>query len=59
MRRRNFFFGPLLIVAAAFCSHAAGQDVQLLNVSYDPTRELYREFNGGTFDRLYQPSSGR
>jgi len=36
----------VLLVAAAFVAqqvHAA--DVSLLNVSYDPTRELYQEFN--------------
>ncbi len=32
-----------LIVAAG--AGAAAKDVKLLNVSYDPTRELYREFN--------------
>jgi sulfate/thiosulfate transport system substrate-binding protein len=32
-------------VALAFESKAGGQDVTLLNVSYDPTRELYKDFN--------------
>jgi sulfate transport system substrate-binding protein len=42
-------FSSLLLVAIAGCSQAAAQDVEksvrLLNVSYDPTRELYKEFN--------------
>jgi sulfate/thiosulfate-binding protein len=37
-----------LFVAAAFmlaAGNAVAKDVELLNVSYDPTRELYRELN--------------
>jgi sulfate transport system substrate-binding protein len=37
-----------VLTAAAGCeqsSASGGQSVQLLNVSYDPTREFYREFN--------------
>jgi sulfate/thiosulfate transport system substrate-binding protein len=35
-----------LIAGAALLSSAAfAKDIKLLNVSYDPTRELYREFN--------------
>ena len=33
----------LLLAFTAFAAH--GKDVQLLNVSYDPTREFYREVN--------------
>jgi sulfate/thiosulfate transport system substrate-binding protein len=48
--RRNFIKHQLLaITAAAFGLHTAPalaeQPVTLLNVSYDPTRELYVEFN--------------
>jgi sulfate transport system substrate-binding protein len=36
----------LLLLAGALLSHAAyAADVTLLNVSYDPTRELYQDFN--------------
>jgi sulfate transport system substrate-binding protein len=35
----------LLSVATLAAPFAAAADVELLNVSYDPTRELYREFN--------------
>lgn len=47
--RRDFIKIPLAASAAAALSMAGlpalGQTVQLLNVSYDPTRELYVEFN--------------
>jgi sulfate/thiosulfate transport system substrate-binding protein len=45
MRFRSGFFGSVLILAAGLASPSAAQDLQLLNVSYDPTRELYREVN--------------
>lgn len=35
----------LLLVAAALSAGAAAKDFALLNVSYDPTRELYVDFN--------------
>ena len=36
----------IVLGLAALCSSPAfAQDVTLLNVSYDPTRELYKEFN--------------
>jgi len=34
------FFAASLIASSVFA-----KDITLLNVSYDPTRELYREFN--------------
>ena len=34
-----------LAAAALFAGSAAAKDVELLNVSYDPTRELYVEYN--------------
>ncbi len=37
---------------------AAAQQVTLLNVSYDPTRELYREYNAA-FARAWQQRSGQ
>ena len=41
--RSAFFLGAsLFLLLSAFGAHA---DTRLLNVSYDPTRELYREFN--------------
>jgi sulfate/thiosulfate transport system substrate-binding protein len=35
----------LALVAPAVSYHAYAADVSLLNVSYDPTRELYQDFN--------------
>jgi sulfate/thiosulfate transport system substrate-binding protein len=37
---------------------ATGAAIELLNVSYDPTRELYREVND-TFVRHYAETHGR
>ena len=34
-----------VIVAGLFAGSAWAADVSLLNVSYDPTRELYSEYN--------------
>ena len=41
---RKFFLSVLLCAASAQASYA-GSSVSLLNVSYDPTRELYQEIN--------------
>jgi sulfate transport system substrate-binding protein len=37
---------------------AAAQQVQMLNVSYDPTRELYQEFNAA-FAKFWQQKGGQ
>jgi sulfate transport system substrate-binding protein len=34
-----------VLLAAGLSSAATAKDIELLNVSYDPTRELYEEFN--------------
>lgn len=51
MLKKGFFI-PLLLLGAIGCSNSSnstesggGKAVKLLNVSYDPTRELYVEFN--------------
>jgi len=41
---RNLLFGMVLALPA-FAGLAHGKDKELLNVSYDPTREFYAEFN--------------
>ena len=41
---RNLLFGMVLALPA-FAGLANGKDKELLNVSYDPTREFYAEFN--------------
>src|SRR5688500_9487878 len=38
-------FKSLLLALAATATIASAEPVQLLNVSYDPTREFYIEFN--------------
>jgi sulfate/thiosulfate transport system substrate-binding protein len=48
-------FFTILGVAAASSSHA--KDIELLNVSYDPTRELYEEINT-KFAEQYKASKG-
>jgi len=47
-----------LALAAAAAVSASAADVTLLNVSYDPTRELYQEFNAA-FARYWQQKSGK
>ncbi|SHH86516.1 sulfate ABC transporter substrate-binding protein [Pollutimonas bauzanensis] len=47
-----------LIVAGLFAAHGANAaEVSLLNVSYDPTRELYQEFNQA-FAKHWKESTG-
>ncbi len=53
--RRALLAGAALALPAL---PAAAQQVTLLNVSYDPTRELYREYNAG-FARTWQQRSGQ
>lgn len=55
----------LTLLAATACSRAGlqqggggGAAVRLLNVSYDPTREMYREFNDA-FARYWHAESGQ
>jgi sulfate transport system substrate-binding protein len=43
----------LLIASGIFCATAAQADVTLLNVSYDPTRELYKDL-GAAFAASYK-----
>jgi len=42
---RSFLRTAATLVLAAAAGLAAAKDVTLLNVSYDPTRELYQEYN--------------
>src|SRR3982074_2837331 len=49
----------VLVIAALFwASSAYAADVSLLNVSYDPTRELYADFNKA-FAAAYQKETGK
>jgi sulfate/thiosulfate transport system substrate-binding protein len=49
----------LALVAGALLlsTGAVAKDVKLLNVSYDPTRELYREYNAA-FSKYWQAKTG-
>jgi sulfate/thiosulfate transport system substrate-binding protein len=46
-----------LLIATALVAGGARADVALLNVSYDPTRELYQEFNAA-FAKHWKAKSG-
>jgi sulfate transport system substrate-binding protein len=55
---RPFHLLFALIAAVAFlAASASAKDITLLNVSYDPTRELYEEFNQA-FARHWQAKTG-
>src|SRR6187402_127200 len=47
-----------LVAGLLWASSAVAADVSLLNVSYDPTRELYAEFNKA-FAVAYQKETGK
>jgi sulfate/thiosulfate transport system substrate-binding protein len=47
-----------LVVGLLWASSAFAADVTLLNVSYDPTRELYADFNKA-FSAAYQQETGK
>ncbi|MEY2932249.1 MAG: Sulfate-binding protein precursor [Pseudomonadota bacterium] len=50
--------GPTTVTAAAAPAPAAGKEIDLLNVSYDPTRELWRDLNE-KFTASYEKEHGR
>jgi sulfate/thiosulfate transport system substrate-binding protein len=47
----------LALTLAAQATPAPAKDLKLLNVSYDPTRELYQEFNA-VFAKLWKEKTG-
>src|SRR5262245_17744597 len=47
-----------LLLGLAAPLHAATEPVTLLNVSYDPTRELYQDFNAA-FGKYWQAKTGQ
>jgi sulfate/thiosulfate-binding protein len=47
----------LMVGWGAFFDIASAKDVKLLNVSYDPTRELYQDINGA-FAKYWQAKTG-
>ena len=52
------FLAAAFVAGAARVAPAAAEDVTLLNVSYDPTRELYQEFNAA-FAKQWRAKSGK
>jgi len=59
MVRRNSRIGRLLVIGSLlWAGSALAADVTLLNVSYDPTRELYGDFNKA-FAAAYQKDTGK
>ena len=57
MRRAPFLALVLLAGSTAFSAATPAKDVQLLNVSYDPTRELYKDINAA-FARQWKQKTG-
>jgi sulfate/thiosulfate transport system substrate-binding protein len=55
--RTRFIFPALTALALGFATASAVAQSSLLNVSYDPTRELYQDFNAA-FAKQWKASSG-
>jgi sulfate transport system substrate-binding protein len=53
----SFFAAALAVVLGLSSSFAAAREITLLNVSYDPTRELYQEYNAA-FAKYWKGRSG-
>src|SRR5687768_16507273 len=60
MKKPFYRFLALLVGISAFlpARDIEGKDLKLLNVSYDPTRELYQEFNAA-FARHWESKTGQ
>ena len=46
-----------ILIAASLAGSAVAREIQLLNVSYDPTRELYTEYNAA-FAKYWKTKTG-
>src|SRR5258708_5238141 len=55
---RNVFITVGLILLSLIPSFGQGGAVTLLNVSYDPTRELYKDYNGA-FAKYWKAKTGQ
>jgi sulfate transport system substrate-binding protein len=55
---KNVFIGAVLILGLSALSLAQGGSVTLLNVSYDPTRELYQDYNAA-FAKYWKAKAGQ
>ena len=58
MLRRTLPLIAGLVLSGTLASAALAADISLLNVSYDPTRELYVDFNKA-FSAAYQKETGK
>jgi sulfate transport system substrate-binding protein len=58
MSPKTFLLGALVTAALGLAPARAGDKVALLNVSYDPTRELYQEFNSA-FAKQWKDETGQ
>jgi sulfate transport system substrate-binding protein len=56
--RRIFLLGALVAASVGLAPARAADKVSLLNVSYDPTRELYQEFNTA-FAKQWKDKTGQ
>lgn len=50
-------FASLAVTSLAVAGQAEAKEITLLNVSYDPTRELYRDYNQA-FAKHYLAKTG-
>lgn len=57
MRFIKTFTTLILFFTLALAFHAEAKDITLLNVSYDPTRELYQDFNAA-FAKYWKDKTG-
>ena len=55
--RRSALAAGLLLSVASFAGPVQAADTSLLNVSYDPTRELYQDYNAA-FAKYWKAQSG-
>ena len=55
---KKYILGSLVWVVIAFAASAAPKPVTLLNVSYDPTREFYLQYNEA-FAKFWQAKTGQ
>jgi sulfate/thiosulfate transport system substrate-binding protein len=58
MNMRKSFLGLLVSLLVLVPAAVQAQSITLLNVSYDPTRELYREFNAA-FAKYWKDKTGQ
>lgn len=57
-RAAALVIATVIVAAVSGCSKPAGSGVMLLNASYSPTRELYREYNTA-FEKYWKAKSGQ